>query len=131
MNWTDAYQEMKTGNVVCRTVIPTTRDTMKSFRKLRIIKNKFREWSEYYDWNTAVQISIEDLDAIDWEVVAMNTGCKNCKYRLIKCRNFTPECRRPQVSYCGYKDFKIGKRVTVYVKDNTTPDWCPMNEVEE
>ena len=60
-----------------------------------------------------------------------NSGCKSCQYRLIKCHVFTPECKRPHVSYCGYKDLKVGKKVTAYVKDNTIPDWCPKDKVEE
>lgn len=64
MKFFEAYEHMKMGEVVCRQI----QDSFCArVRKLRIIENTFRAWNKHYDWAIAVQISIDDLEATDWE----------------------------------------------------------------
>jgi len=66
MKFLEAYEQMKRGKTAQR-IIDNHR--YMKVRKLKIINNKFRMFDIHHDWNNAVQVSIEDLDATDWEVV--------------------------------------------------------------
>lgn len=65
MTFFSAYKAMKKGKIVSRSFV----HRYLKVRKLKIINGKFRMFNTHYGWDNAVQISIEDLDATDWEVV--------------------------------------------------------------